>query len=306
MKQVGLDFFLIEVRPKRTSHKLPLDNIDGKNGNILNIFDDALNPVSKKPEDNKAGSYVSLKGLKKDVKTVSGLFQIGEYGYAGDVVNRKTHKADYKKTKDHADLVPMYFYLYAYPGADRAILSTQRMGMHGVSSTINQYVKDYFEKKYPNLKLDIKALVPDYVLKQYLGKGQVKSITFVKHAIPSDYSDQVANRKSEQEGKIELKISAKDSKFFQAPKLLRALQKKESVLDFYSIDAFEADDVKASVEIDGNKRTINLTNWSNLRTRFDITDQVEEDLNGYPKPADVRKAMSDIIKDIAPAAGIKL
>jgi hypothetical protein len=304
--EVALEYFIVRVRERRKTALIPLGAIGPKKVSLIDLVDDALQPVKKGNFKEVAlGKSLSLEGYKKSDVGLEGILMVGAYGLAGSVIDVNDGSKAFDKAKHHAEQVPFYFRLHISKGADQGVLILQRLGPSGINGIVRPLIRDHFNERFGEYMLDIAPMVPDFVFQQYMTYGRPKSVTFIKNSIPADYAEVVSGKTTEQKGSVEVTIKSPNPALFQ-PKKLAANKAVDKVSAIYSFEDFEPDTVKMKVEVGGHTRTINLNNHANMRASFDISDRVDEDKSGYPHVKDVADAAQSILKEVAKAAGVKI
>jgi hypothetical protein len=294
------------VRKPRSTKLNSLADIDGAGTTLLSALQKALAPLVKGNFKGVPGKTIELKISSTTDVGFDGILKVGEYGLASDVIDVNDGKKAFSKETFHAEQIPFYVRVHVAKGADQGVLVLQRSGVSGVNSVVKSVFRDYFGKKFPDLRIDIQPMAPDFIMKAYLANGKPRSVTFIKNSIPADKADAVAGKNKELPGKVEVTIKSSDVSFFQPQKLAKNVGKPGGVLNVYTFDEFDPDKIKMKIEVGGKIRTVNMTNPANLRSSFDITDKVGIERSGHPKISDVRKEANDILEDIAPAIGLKL
>ncbi|SFS87464.1 hypothetical protein [Brevundimonas viscosa] len=306
--EVAIDFYLISIRRKRKRglKLLPFHDFDGKGTSGVAELAKSLIPMVKGNYKGIPEKTITVKNLKTDKVGFIGTFEQGAYGREGDVIDVTTGNSVLKKKKHHAEKIPYYFRVYVPLGADKGYLITQRLGLSGVSGNLKSIFREYFENAHPEYIVDIRSLAPDFIVKRFIKGGEPRSVTFIKHSIPPDYADVVSGKSVQSEGSIEVTYKSKEKGFFRKKEVANAITSTQGIKSVYAFDDFEPDDVKMTVDVNGKLRTISLQNQRNVRSSFDITDDVKLASSGYPARADVDAQTVILIKELANATGIKI
>lgn len=305
---VALDFYLISVRRKRKRgfKKLPFDNFDGGGAKGIASLSTSLAPLVKGNWKDIPDKTLTVKGLKTTSERITGTLLVGTYGRAGDVIDINDGKAAFDKKKHHAENIPHYFEVYVPLGGDQGYLVSERLGLNGVSGLLKQVFRDYFLKAFPDFTLDIFPMSPDFVVNRFIKGGSPRSVSFIKHSIPSDYADIVSGKKRTKEGSVQVIIKSSESGFFRKTEVSKAIQKVDGIKSVYAFTDFDPDDVKMTVDIGGKLRTVSLQNQKNIRSSFDITDDISWNQSGYPNQKDVAAQALELMRDMSKATGIKI
>lgn len=306
--EVALDFYLISIRKKRKRglKKLQFDNFDGHGASGVAALSTSLGPLVKGNWKDIPEKTLTVIGLKTNAVGITGTLKVGTYGRAGGVIDVNSGARAFEKKKWHAEEVPHYFRVYVPAGGYQGYFVTERLGINGVSGLIRQVFRDYFEKAYPDYGLDIVPMSPDFVVKRFIKSGEPRSVSFIKHSIPSDYADIVAGKHKEHPGSVQVTIKSSDAKFFRKSAVSSAITKVDGIKSVYEFQDFEPDDVKMTVDMGGKFRTVSLQNQKNMRSSFDITDDVSLNVSGYPNQKDVSEQAVELMKEMSHATGIKI
>lgn len=306
--EVALDFYLISIRRKRKRglKKLQFHDFDGQGASGVTALSTSLGPLVKGNWKDIPEKTLTVKGLKTDDAGITGTLKVGTYGRAAGVIDVNSGAQAFDKKKWHAEEIPHYFRIYVPAGGDQGYFVTERLGLSGVTGLLRQVFRDYFEKAYPDYSLDIVPMSPDFVVKRFIKAGEPRSVSFIKHSIPADYADVVAGKSKEQPGSVQVTIKSSDSKLFRKSAVSTAITRVDGIKSVYEFEDFEPDDVKMTVDIGGKLRTVSLQNHKNMRSSFDITDDISWNASGYPNQKDVSDQAISLMKEMSKATGIKI
>jgi hypothetical protein len=137
--------------------------------------------------------------------------------------------------------------------------------------------------------------MPEKALKALLQKSKLASLRFTQDVISADIVERIDGRKQIQEGEVEIAIRPKRNGNLKTNYLVELLNGKKKVTDLIEFEDFEPDNVKAEVDMNGKKKIINFGKIGNLKASFDVTGEVQIGADGYAKPADLRKAATDLM-----------
>jgi len=74
----------------------------------------------------------------------------------------------------------------------------------------------------------------------------------------------------------------------------------------YELENFDYDDIKAEVDLDGRKHTVSLSKPSKMRFSFDVTDDVSNGPDGYPRPSVLVNKAKELTKTLAKQANVQI
>jgi hypothetical protein len=236
-----------------------------------------------------------LDKMQDDGDCIHGILLAGEYGRSHPLVNAKSGKKAYHRTETDAPLEPFTFRMYLPDNKRAGILLSQRFGQAGILATIKSMLRDIMDAASPGYILVIRPLMPEKALKALLQKSKLASLRFTQDVISADIVERIDGRKQIQEGEVEIAIRPKRNGNLKTNYLVELLNGKKKVTDLIEFEDFEPDNVKAEVDMNGKKKIINFGKIGNLKASFDVTGEVQIGADGYAKPADLRKAATDLM-----------
>ena len=306
--EVALDFYLVSVREKRKrAMKMELfSNFNGKGLSAITLMAQALTPLVTGNFKGVPGKSLSVIDMKTDKNGFSGTLKVGIYGTASEVINVNDGSSAFAKQTHHAEKIPHYFRCYVPDNGSIGYLICERKGTSSISGMIRSIFRESIENANSDYILDIRSLSPDYVVSRYINDGTPKSVSFIKHSIPADRASAISKTATQAEGSMEVIYRAKDSNFFRKAEVASSVTKVNGIMDVYAFDDFQPDEVKMTVDVGGKLRTLSLQNKRNMRSSFDITDDVGFDADGMPIFADIDAQAVNLIKEMAKTTGIHI
>lgn len=182
----------------------------------------------------------------------------------------------------------------------------QKFGTLGIRTDLIHIIEERFKQQYPDFMLEINPAVPADIVNQYLKKGNIEEISFIKHTIPADKADRYAGRNTEQPGELILTVKPEKPGFFRkkVSGIVEIVKQTKKPSEVFSMPDFEYDSIKAQIEINGRSRIIDLNNWQRLKSSFDVTPDIERAVDGFPKESSVQQISRLIMNDLIKEAGI--
>lgn len=303
---VGIDIYTVSMRRLRSNAGLPFENFDGAKSSTLGSLGAALTPLVMGNYKGVPEKTMTVKGLVKSDTGYSGVVSIGTYGRSSDVVDVNDGKMAFAKDKHHADTTPYYFRIHLPKKGSTGLFAAQRLGQSGAGTALKAAFADYFLAAHPDFRLHIGSVTPDYIMDKLIANGTPKAVRFIKHSVPADFADVVSGKSKETEGSVEVIIRPKNDRLFRKTKIKSALRSVDGISSLYAFDAFEPDDVKMQILVDGKIRTVNLANRGKMRSSFDITTDVQLGQSGFPDPDSVAECVEDLLKEAGRPLGIRL
>lgn len=296
MAKISLTSYLIKVKDKNTGNYFKFNEIKDDNGNeysfyeIMNeYFSSRKNSYSDNENDKKIlNVYKNNYKKEKDGNLVKyhllkGIIQTGSYGYSSEIYNTETGEIEFRKPPTSAEMLPFFYGLYL-PNEEKGICIFQRFKQFGIKYTFESNLKDFVNKNYSFLSIEINPLLPDDYLRNFFDKGNIKKLRFVKYEVASDITDRIGGRGADSKvGEVEYVIKAKRRKNLPVnSKFSNLLNNKGDIKEMFEISNFKYDNIKVELKLNGVIKTINMENIENLNGSYDVTDDVEYGKNGHP------------------------
>ena len=257
------------------------------------VVDDADNQIAVRVLDfARRGEYVS------------GTMERGDYGFGSTLFDIAHQRVSHDRQPTEADLIPYYFLFQVHPGADEGILILERFGRGGIRGALGSDLGDYMRHHFPDFRLDIRRLVPQQLVDQFLRNARIVRIRLIRFGIPSDIADRYDMGHEEEEGKVEFRITAKRGRHLPFLDRIRAVLARElEPPRFLEVGGFEYDDVKVELELGGRRRTIDLVHPDHFRASMDVSDEVELNEDRHPVFASIDEIARSLASDVRASMG---
>jgi hypothetical protein len=230
-------------------------------------------------------------------RVLKGRLQVGDYGQACSVVNANTAKVVFNKTSTDADLLPFFFRMEVPTLRDEGLFLIEKSRKTSPKTAFTQLLRSRFAKDFEDYTLTIDPVLPAKVFKEYLDKGKVQKITFIKMGIPDDIAD-LLDGGHDQEGKTELVITAPRHHYIPFKKsILSSDDPRKSIQDLYELKDLEYENIKVVVKLGSNSRTIDLGS-KHATPLYEITEKVQMDNGGIGTYASMANAFESLASDI--------
>jgi len=292
------------IRAKMGDQYTRLDNINisGKLVDTLSVFLNYFNNRSLSPSHDRSGrKLLKVTNFGRDGRQLYGIIETGEYGYESELYNVDTGNISYRRRIADAEMLPFYFTVYLPQNTNEGILLLQRFKQFGIKTMlekdINRYLSRYLQLP---LKFEIYPLVPRQLIEQCLN-GRIVKLRFIRFSWPRDITDVYYMQDHYEEvGYIELVISAKKGRDIRGVKeRIRAfLDGRIHLTDILEIRNFEYNNIKVEIDLNGNKRTVDLSNLYKFRAYYDITNEVVIGPNGHPTFDSINQVAQSILEDL--------
>lgn len=196
----------------------------------------------------------------------------GYYGYASELVNRKTKSTVHKKSRDEADVKPFYVVVVIpkdteISKAQRGLILFQEIGIYGVKTVTTKAMQEFFSKKL-GLTFRTQNLAPDFYLKKLFESGMIQKIKLARNIQSNDTADKLygAGYGREERTLVPIKITN------QMKAKLRHVS--EAKYNFFTLDNHDYPETKMVVKIGDRLRTIDLHGLDELSVEEALPDEL--------------------------------
>lgn len=196
----------------------------------------------------------------------------GYYGYASELVNRKTKSTVHKKSRDEADVKPFYVVIVIpkdteISSAQRGLIFFQEIGIYGIKTVTTKAMQEFFSQKL-GLTFKTQNLAPDFYLKKLFETGIIQKIKLARNIQSADTADKLYGEGygREERALIPVKITTQ----------LKAKLKhvSEAKYNFFTFENHDYPEVKMVVKIGDRLRTIDLHGLDELSVEEALPDEL--------------------------------
>jgi hypothetical protein len=304
MNAISLASYTLRVKNKTDGKAVDLSKIDG-NRDMVDIcwqfLEDRYDEPSHDSSSRKLIRVIKLDREKRS-RSLTGLLQTGEYGFTSDLLDVESGEVSHKRSSQEAEMIPFYFLFDIPPGVDEGIVILQRFRTSGIRKILLEDFQKYFATKFGEHKVEINPLTPESVLKQYSSdQCRITKARFIRFSLPSDLADLYGKQDhEEEEGYVEYTINAKRNRTLPImSRLKEVLIGKREMNRLIEIENFDYSNVKIEVDLNGNRRTIDLSNPKQLRAYYDITDKLITTEDGHPAYNEVDVIAKELLTELS-------
>ncbi|MBD3638336.1 MAG: hypothetical protein HUJ25_13370 [Crocinitomicaceae bacterium] len=317
--EVKLEAFHIKIRDRSGKKSKQKDRLyyymgDVEGRDFYDIFLRFLDvhKVKFDRDKNLKRSFIVVNdGTKEDInptsRYISGIIESGEFGFSSNIKD-EIGTTVYAKDRVESVDIPFYFLIHIPKGKDRAILITQRTGVHGLSSILKHKLMSFVRDNYYEYILEIKSRLSKAMAEKILDEGLAKKLVLTRYVAPHDIADQLGDGIGDdtlaQEGiKIELSISSKGRTFLNLKSKLKQFIKNRDlkILDIEDF-GFKEGGYTASVQMihGGRPRIIDLSDTMNIKPYYDIEkDGLEKDVvDNHPIFSSINGIALEILEEM--------
>jgi hypothetical protein len=304
---IQLSTYVLQFKDRETGEFIELNNILGND--FLDLFQEYLDDRSSEAHDDEERQQLLRcdQYERADDRTIAGIFESGEYGFAADLYNVVNQATAYHREPSDAELLPFYFLVSVPDNEQRAVLVLQRFRQYGVRSAMWSDLVDYMQSYRQDFVISLEPLVPAGVVEQIQESEDIKSVRFIKFSLPSDIADELdpEHQLEEEDGVLELTVKANRGSHLPAiTKVTDWLRGGRELGEVIQLQGVEYDQVKVQVDIAGKTRTVDISDFGRIRGQIDVTGQVDVDASGHPTYDSIDEAARDILEDMQQQLGM--
>lgn len=303
MARYSLATYTIRIRDKRKRRYVPINNIH--NGiDFLNIMNNYLsnrhtNMVIHQQAQNK---LLKVRNFTRQNRIFSGIIETGEYGYETELLDVNSGRTTHRRSVSEAEMLPFYFLIFLPQNTNEGILILQRFKQFGIRTIFERDINGFINSQYDFLELQINPLVPSQLINEYLTNGRILKLRFIRFSFPPDIADAYGTQDHiEKEGYTEYIISARRRGRIPIPivrRILEVLNGRRQLNELIEIQNFEYDKIKIEIDLNGNKRTIDLSDMSKLRPYIDISQSIRLGDDGHPLFESINEIAQELLRDL--------
>lgn len=310
MASISLESYLVKVNEKNTDKSLDFNNIGSENISLNEIILDYLDTrrQGKLIESTEKLLQIQEYDFDGGKEFIRGRLERGAYGFSSKIINIESNVLKYDKAANEAEMLPFYFLTFLPNSYNRGLLLLQTFGQYGFKTDLEKDLNDYVSEVGLNIKIIINSLAPKKVIENYLEKGSIKKMRLIKYNLPDDITDWQSQDRFEDECYMEVSINAKKQKNINYYKngILKLINREIENDELVEIEGFnfDYDEVKVELKVGKKRRTINLTDTTQVRGKFDVTEQVNIMDSGHPTYESIDREAEGLILDLGKGIGI--
>jgi hypothetical protein len=304
MSKISLSFYFIKLHPPRkTANFSDLDNLAGRQKDAFLFIKSYLSQIPLYDKSITANHEIfSEKDYIEDGRRCYGRVIIPNEGYASNI-HSSDGKHQYTRNKDDKEFMPFYYMVDIPQNSKTGIVIIQRQGQHSPLSLFLDPLAKQIRNNYSDYVLKSGPIhLGGLFFNSYLTDGQIKEVEVLKYGPKSDKATKQYDR-----CKYNFSISPVERGKFLPNTLNKLIQSayanKESqkeiigkVSQLLAIPTEDYEDMSFLIDLNGTQRKVDLGSIDNFATRFDITDKITLDNDGFPKVSEIHREAMDILK----------
>lgn len=250
---------------------------------------------------NEEARHLPMKTELESNHTIHGTLETGSVGLFGRTRDGKSGELLHERQEDQADLLPLYYQLFAPPGSKLGVLVFQKTGGRTAYPFFNDTLRYRLDQEYPDYRLRISPFVAQDVLTQ-LETGRVHQIRITKYEPTGDTA--IRSMGVTYDAKdivLETVIKAKRGRTLPPQQVVRELAKgirSRKLVEMPKDWEKLGDTVTFQVKLGKRVRSMSFGKYREVVPYFDVTGKVTWD-KGRPVEKDLRLQASNLVVDIA-------
>lgn len=301
MARFTLSTYTLRVKRKRGIRYRRLDDVPGV-GDFLEVVENYVGSLHGRASNDATNQRLLRVGFYEAAdRSVKGKVETGEYGYETELLDVRRNEVSYRRQLEDAEMLPFYFLIHIPVDADEGLVVLQRFKQYGIRSVLLRDFRRYVDGRWPDLTIEMNPLVPEALVTEYLRRGRIKKIRFVRFRIPADIADALdGGGHEEREGRAELVISAKRRQGLPLVGLVnRFLGGEREVRNLIELESFpQYEDVKVEVEFGRSHKTIDLSALHKVRAYQDVTEAVRVGPDGHPSYESIDRVATELLQEL--------
>lgn len=305
MSSLSLASYTIRVKEQTTQSNVRINNLRG-GGDVFATFRDYLSALRRTSSHDEEGQkLLRVSRLNVSGRTLRGIIETGEYGYESDLYDVNSEAVSHRRSTTEAEMLPFYFLISLPTNVNEGIIILQRFRQFGIRKLLLSDFSRVFSIAHPGYRVEFNPLTYENLLNEYLEGGQLKALRLVKFDMPRDIATAFELQDHvEEDAYVELVVKSKRNKNLPGLERIRNAINRRRHLEpdewnrLIEIPDFDFDVLKAELEINGKRKTIDLTNPYRLRSYYDITDDVEIAANGHPVFSSVNDLADELLEKL--------
>jgi hypothetical protein len=300
--RIGLHVYTLRQFKSREKNKTPIKFSQHPRGGMLSsIVKKFITDFADPSEDGAAllrDWYFSPRNSQGFVH--QGLIMYGSSGFAGDIVNKKTHEVRLKREVLDMDVIPLYYRFWIPDSGDFALAGFQTFGLRSCISKSFTRLQDTYRKNCEGYHIEPRAVVLTDIKR--FADGEVKSISLKKHDMSSDAAENQGVRGGDF---VDLDVLIKAKPRSSLGSLSSVMTRIRGHQDGEGLQIFDTsfDAASAMVNVGGKKRKVGLLGASKDAGKIDITEDVTIGLDGFPTFDSIESEVEKIFGDLILGSG---
>ena len=291
---IGLRFYRITVGRNGIKGPILFENFS-KRKSVFKWFGEKLLTLGDgiDRDDLQRTWYIEPKECA-EISTLHGLVNYGTYGYASDILAKKSSEPVYRRRATDIEQIPLYYRFWLPNSGKYGLAAFQSFSGKSCVTAIQDYLKEDFSAQYPEHSLIFKKLMPTEVRGGELQTALVKKVTYMQKSPPSDSADRYVDPSKSKDFELELVVSAKRRRSLGpfSELLGRHLVDGVGLLEF---DGIKFNQARADIIVGDKKVTVGLFGYNTDAGVIEINDSIELRSDGHPEFDSITECVDDLL-----------
>jgi hypothetical protein len=318
MRRIGFSVYKIQLKDQYSDQWWDFGLNSSRDGYsaLKGALDGCLNrlvrlgepdPATAEYLDDRAVKLARLDGSEPHRRIKGILFQ-GEAGVVQDIYDFNNPHRDptYTIRVNEGALLPLYFRLYLEDGQRHGIAILQTFGGKGLKGAIEDLFRKLLRQSDQPLTIKFTQLVDKHVLEQFARQGQMQDVILVNRGGSQSSRTAMQNNTvgndalGDQGDKLELKLHKKGGWTSRTLKALAraAIRREDPRSLVHAPGVGPVDDLLVEIVLGQQRQRFSLLNPDDSPIRYDKTDQLIPESNGYPSYGAIDAAADEVWQDV--------
>lgn len=211
-----------------------------------------------------------------------------------------THRTDpddeLEQSVNHARDDPFFFFFEFRDDYQWGVMVLQRVGSAGIYTKMDRALKAYINLRFGSeLTLRTPQRAPTKMVERAVSGG-VKMLRFYQHRVTDDLAEKLSLEGYKDDiQEVEIRVKAKKDKLLSIERSVGRIAEGADIGGLVTLEAFDPDQSKVTVNIDGKDRVIRMTEGGpQLTAYWDVTDKVDNDSDGHARVPDLVRESAEL------------
>ncbi len=293
MPEYSLSTYYLHIKKKRKAGRCQLSDFDDGHDLFATLDGFFSRLQTNLTHDQHERRLIQVAQVRRDDKAriIEGVIKTGEYGFEAELIDANSAQLSYRRRVRDAEIYPFYFLVEIPLKNDTGFILLQRFRQFGIRRILHTRLDDFFRANHDNFILTMTPVLAPEVLATLNARGELHAIHVIKYTLPADKAD--ALRVPREEASVDYVVRGKRHDILGRLKELVLGSNSFRIAELENLVP-QFDTVKLEVELDGIKRSVDLSR-PKLRTTFDLTNRVASDPSGHPSFEDMSREAKNIL-----------
>lgn len=178
----------------------------------------------------------------------------------------------------------------------------QKSGNIGVATQLKRLFQARFEEQFPEYRLKMRPLSTQQIFDRYVERGDLREIRLIRFRIPKGIEDAYKGGHEEIKGTCELVVKINNAYGMPFAKRVKDFFTKKGgrineIIELGDLQ-FEPENIKFELSVKEKRRTVSMQDPRDVAAVYDVTDDVELHMDGYPKFDSIAGIALDLLADL--------